>query len=298
LVILVLVDPYTSAIEPELAAKVLEASADTVMLVAPSGHMTVVSTSLTEVLGRPAYYWEGRHVQEMLHPTDVEIFCKLLEQHPTEPGARRRDVVRVRVLSERGAWLMIEARGFTRIEHDSIVGAVVSFRDIRGLVGLSTATFLADATLLPGDAGRSTAIDNRKHIAEQVIPAVMRSCATARQFCVLGIRMTNFEAVAAAHGTTRADEAILGAARAVIEVVRPTDLVSRVTDRSLAVVCPDLDAYAVRGVGDRLRRACTELRLGRGITVDVSIGFALSSGGDDLHDVLDFALVANQLDAA
>lgn len=285
-------------IEPELAAKILEASADTVMVIAPSGHMTIVSTSMSNVLGHPDYYWEGRHIGDMIHPGDVDAFCALLADDPHEPGRVRRDILRVRLLSEAGEWLLVEARGFTRIEHGDTVGSVVTFRDAAGLVGLTSATALADSTLIPSDPTRMASIDNRRIISSEILPGVLRSCASAQHLCVFALRMTNFDAVSKDYGSRKADEAILLAAQAMILVVRPTDLVSRALDRRLVVACPNLDPGAVDRVAARLRTACSEVKLGRGITIQLSIGYALSSGGDDLRQVLDFALDANQLDAA
>jgi len=279
-----------------LAARMMEVSADTVMLVRPSGHIAVVSSTATIRLGRPLDYWEGRHFRDLIHPEDAPAFRRMLDGDPDDPYALRRDVLRVRVLSATtNEWLLLETRGFTRIRHGSIEGSVVSFRDAAGLVGLSESRGLAAATI--ADDGEATdTLDIRQLTAGEILPAVLRNCASAKHLCVIGVRMTNFDAVAAAHGRREADRTVTHSARAIGKVVRPTDFVIRVLDRRLVIACPNLEPGVVMDFAGRVRWACGRIRRASGVTMIPSMGFVLTSGNDDLRQVLDFALEANQLD--
>lgn len=279
-----------------LAARMLEASADTVLLIRPSGHIAVVSSTADRKLGRPLAYWEGRHINELVHPEDAGPFRRMLDGDPSDPYAIRRDVLRVRVLSvTTGEWILLECRGFTRIDHESVTGSVVSFRDAAGLLGLSESRGLAAATIVENGAS-TRSMDNRHLAATQILPSVLRSCASAKHLCVLGLRMTNYDEVAAAHGRRVADRVVVHSADAVTTVIRPSDLVVRITDRRLAITCANLEPSAVSDVAARVRAVCKSVRLAGGATLNASMGFALSSGNDDMRQVLDFALDANQLD--
>lgn len=279
-----------------LAARMMEVSADTVMLIRPSGHIAVVSSTATITLGRPLKYWEGRHFRDLIHPEDAPAFRRMLDGDPEDPYALRRDVLRVRVISATtNEYLLLETRGFTRIRVDSIEGSVVSFRDAAGLVGLSESKGLAAATIAD-DGEPTTTMDNRHLTATEILPSVLRSCAGAKHLCVIGVRMTNFDAVAVTHGRREADRTMTHSARAIVKVVRPTDFVVRVLDRRLVIACPNLEPGVVMEFAGRVRWAVGQIRRASGVTMIPSMGFVLTSGNDDLQQVLDFALEANQLD--
>jgi hypothetical protein len=163
-----------------LASTVLNASADTVAILAPSSRVVFVSTTAPNLLGHAPGKWLGRRLLDHIHPRGFDVFAALL--NPRDGDGPRRDHIRVRLLNSHGDWSSIEAVGFTWVESAGSSGYVVSFRDpINRSVSVGSAA-LAKETLRDSNEG-SASTDNRMSSVQSRRtnnPGWRATCTTAR----------------------------------------------------------------------------------------------------------------------
>ena len=106
-----------------------------------------------------------------------------------------------------------------------------------------------------------TGLYNRRWIDDALPRFIRRYARGGQPFAVLMVDVDHFKNVNDRHGHPTGDRVLVGIARAIRDVVRPTDLVSRYGGEEFLVFLPGADAQGALGVAERVRAAVSELSL-------------------------------------
>ncbi len=89
---------------------------------------------------------------------------------------------------------------------------------------------------------------------------------------------------------------VLRTAHSISAILRSEDVVARVDDQNLAISAANVMTHQeMSDLAHRVLYTCTSLTFPGDTFFEPSIGFALTSQGDDLGEVLDFALSTERL---
>ena len=137
-----------------------------------------------------------------------------------------------------------------------------------------------------------TGLDNRSEVTHELERALAVSARTGRPVALLSVDLDGFKFVNDAFGHHVGDELLQAAADRLRTVVRGGDLLSRTGGDEFVVVCRDL-----RRADDALRSAWRIVDAFRTpfpirdaeVVTTASVGVAVSSGNDSVHDVIEQA---------
>ncbi len=126
--------------------------------------------------------------------------------------------------------------------------------------------------------------------------AHLNSAAAKRDCAVACIDIRDFRAINDWHGYGAGDEVLVGMAQRLRQLMRPGDIVARVSADEFAVLCVDVrDEQAAATIAERLLHVCDEpfTVAGAKAVVDVSVGMAMATPerhGPRLFDAAEGAL--------
>jgi len=136
-----------------------------------------------------------------------------------------------------------------------------------------------------------TGVYNRRWLDQMLPRLLQRSEQDDLPFCVLMIDVDHFKKFNDNYGHAVGDNALCIVAEALVENVRPIDLVVRYGGEEFCVLLPETDLQSGIGAGERLRKAIhkTEICDGSGRPIPgitISAGLAERRTGENADDIL------------
>jgi two-component system, cell cycle response regulator len=147
-----------------------------------------------------------------------------------------------------------------------------------------------------------TGLYNRRYAMPQLATIATCAAKTGGAFAVMVVDLDRFKDVNDRHGHGAGDQVLVEVSRRLTANLRDSDLLARIGGEEFLVALPDAGMQLARSVAERLCQAIEErpirLASGVGLTVTVSIGVAVSSGGgarlasaDQVIEAADLALL-------
>jgi diguanylate cyclase (GGDEF)-like protein/PAS domain S-box-containing protein len=137
-----------------------------------------------------------------------------------------------------------------------------------------------------------TGLANRTLLRDRLAQALARSRREGGETGVLFLDLDNFKDVNDAHGHRTGDAVLAEVGERLQTAVRPADTVARFGGDEFVVVCEEVDAAAVRALGDRLQEAIGVPISIRGIDHRLSASIGIALGRSDPETLLGNADVA------
>jgi len=129
-----------------------------------------------------------------------------------------------------------------------------------------------------------TGLYNRRYAVPQLSAIAARASEHGKDFAVMVVDLDRFKLVNDQHGHAVGDQVLVEVGRRLTGNLRDTDLLARIGGEEFLVVLPDSSMAEARRIAERLCQAVKErpiqLSSGRGLTVTVSIGVAVSTCTD------------------
>ena len=239
-----------------------------------------VNHTYAELLGHPPEDLVGVSFTEVLHPDDraseLDRVQDLLTGRETSLSTESRyvgpdgeflwvlhGVSVVREEDGTPAWFAVSAQDVTerrKVESD--------LRDL-------TATLTERAVRDP-----LTGLANRTLLLERLRSVLARDARTGDSSAVLFLDLDGFKAVNDRYGHAAGDEVLVTVAKRLAAAVRPSDTVARMGGDEFVVLVEGATAAQLDAVLTRLREAVSRPIPTLDLEVGVSIGVAMSTGGD------------------
>lgn len=106
----------------------VENSSDGIYLLAADGLVVYASRAVTRILGHPLDELVGRHLLDLLHPTDRDRASWFFADILSKPGFAVN--VSYRCLHKDGAFRHLEAVGVNRLDEPGVGAIIINFRDV------------------------------------------------------------------------------------------------------------------------------------------------------------------------
>jgi diguanylate cyclase (GGDEF)-like protein/PAS domain S-box-containing protein len=248
---------------------VVHATNDVMVLVTPTGQVSFVSDSVTDVLGWSREELLGRHAGELLYAEDDHLFTPTGAPitHDDEPS----QVFAVRVRHRDGGWRHLEVSSSDRRDDPDIGALLLTARDVTERLELQ----LRLAHQATHDA--LTGLPNRSAVLARGEELLADSTGLA----VLLMDLDRFKEVNDTLGHSYGDRLLAQVGPRLRPLVREVDMVARLGGDEFAVLLPDVTAAEARTAAERLHAALGTPFLvdGLALDIDVSIGIAASADG-------------------
>ena len=139
---------------------------------------------------------------------------------------------------------------------------------------------LIDALVNLSSRDALTGLANRRAFELALAREIDRVARSGEPALLLGLDIDHFKRVNDSHGHNAGDQVIKAVASALIDSVRPMDLVARVGGEEFAIILPNCGSAFGETVAERVRRRVERMPVmvapGQQITVTVSIGGAFA----------------------
>jgi diguanylate cyclase (GGDEF)-like protein/PAS domain S-box-containing protein len=256
-------------------------ASDMIVVLDRNGNVRYETPSVERVLGYRLDELRGSELAELVHPDDAALANGLFAGSvATAEGDATKEL---RLVRSDGTWLFVEVSFTNLLTDPDIDGIVVTIRNVddrkRLEVKLAHQAF-HDVV---------TGLGNRALFSEQVEHALNDARADRGPIAVLFLDLDNFKTVNDSLGHDAGDEVLREISRRIRASVRAADLPARLGGDEFAVLLEwPSSAIAAAGVSDRILAALREpYELdGVGITLDASIGIAISLEGAEGRDEL------------
>jgi diguanylate cyclase (GGDEF)-like protein/PAS domain S-box-containing protein len=277
-------------------------SRDIVVLSNLDGRRLYVSPAVQDALGWTREEWTGRDSAELMHPSDIPAFRRLLKE--ILRGNDRR-TFRYRTRHKDGRYLWMEAN--VRTLPDAISGEpnafVANVRDIS--LRVDAEQKLAEAhQQVQEQAQRDslTELANRRRFDEILDKEWRRGRRTGSPLALLMVDIDNFKRINDTFGHRAGDACLKTLAGVLCQVTRrPGDVAARYGGDEFAVLLPDVDSKSAAMIADniclKVRQQLFQAGVGRSLALTVSVGFAShipqqTTRADQLVESADRALYA------
>ena len=265
---------------------VVHATNDVMALLTPSGQISFVSDSVTEVLGWSREELLGRHAGELLFAEDDDLFTATGAPitHDGEPS----QVFAVRVRHRQGGWRHLEVSSSDRRDDPDIGALLLTARDVTERLELQR-------RLAPQDSHAAlTGLPNRGAVLARGEELLTGSAGSGR-LAVLLMDLDRFKEVNDTLGHSYGDRLLAQVGPRLRPLVRDVDMVARLGGDEFAVLLPDVSVAEAQAAAERLHAALGTPFLvdGLALDVDVSIGVAVCANG-----VADIGTLLRQADIA
>jgi diguanylate cyclase (GGDEF)-like protein/PAS domain S-box-containing protein len=248
---------------------VVHATNDVMVLLTPTGQISFVSDSVTDVLGWAREDLLGQHAGELLYAEDDHLFTPTGAPitHDDEPS----QVFDVRVRHRDGGWRYLEVSSSDRRDDPDIGALLLTARDVTERLELQ----LRLAHQATHDA--LTGLPNRAAVLARGEELLVETTGLA----VLLMDLDRFKEVNDTLGHDYGDRLLAQVGPRLRPLVRDVDMVARLGGDEFAVLLPDVTAAEARTAAERLHAALGTPFLvdGLALDVDVSIGIAVSGNG-------------------
>jgi len=249
----------------------IQNSSDVIMILEPDLTIRYETPSIERVLGHSVGERIGRTPLDIVHPEDAASVQAVLEQVALGEGVERRFECRVRHSDD--SWHVVQAIAKNMIDHESVGGMVVNYRDITDQKALEEQlrrqAFHDDLTGLP----------NRALFIERLQHAIDRLGRQRTPIAVLFIDLDDFKTVNDSLGHTTGDRLLVAVAKRARDCLRSVDTIARLGGDEFAVLLEDVaDAEVPSDIAARILASLRRpLHLHRQeLTIGASIGIAVA----------------------
>ncbi len=267
---------------------VVQATSDVILLVDPSGQISFVSDSVSDLLGRSPQELLGVRPRDFVHPDDL---VRLGAADLPRPGSGIADlpgVLLVRVQHSDGDWRWLEVTTSDR-RTDPVIGALLlTARDVTERIELQ------ERLAYQATHDELTALPNRAAVLERGTE-LLAARRGGEHVAVALLDLDRFKEVNDTLGHGYGDRLLAQVGPRLRPHVRDVDIVARLGGDEFLLVLPDVSAEGARTAAERVRAALNEPFVvdGLALDVDVSIGVAVSAGGPmDIDSLLRQADIA------
>ncbi len=253
---------------------------DIITVVDPTGQVLYASPSSERVLGYPDAWRSTGGILDLVHPDDLAAaaanFTGVLD------GTCGPEPFTTRVRTFAGEWRHLETVGTNLLTEASVHGIVLTSRDV------TERQLLHDELMHRATHDPLTDLPNRATVVQFLERALDRARRERTVAAVCYLDLDGFKAVNDTLGHTAGDAALVEVARRLAGSVRSSDLAARLGGDEFVVVLENVgDANGAVEVTRRLLHQLTTPPLRSGeLTVDVSIGVALSQPDDSARTLL------------
>jgi len=274
-----------TGLEGPQASAILAALTDTLIVMDEMGRMLWVTSDSGELLGHDRDYWVGHSALDLVHPDDLPVVVRLIQEAFTSAGRRRR-FASLRIGST-GRWFPVDVLGFNRLDFEGSPALIISIRDTARELQVAQARQRAERTIAEQRP------ENWSQVAEDVASAVLDSLRPTEKILLLDISLLNAQKIAELTDSSVVQDTMTETTKRLNNSSRDHDIVLQTAQDRLLVIVRDVEhtrtAY-------RLAQRTFELCEGVGLEVPCSfqVGFALASAGDDFAEVRAYAETAAQ----
>ena len=263
--------------ESEERFRLLAENVTDVVCILQAGRFKWIAPGLSRLLGWSPSHWQGRRLEDLCHPDDVEL--ARTAQADVDRGRRRND--RLRIGDDQNIWHWIELHaGPYRRSDGEQVGSVLSLR-------LVDREVQAEAELdRRARYDPLTSLLNRNEVFERIEALAHRQRHGDRSMALMFCDIDHFKEINDSHGHAGGDAVLQALAMRLQEQVRAGDLVGRIGGDELLVVLDGVDDLEqALQFAERLHQNVRQpLTLATGVlTPTLSIGVTLV-GADELMD--------------
>jgi diguanylate cyclase (GGDEF)-like protein/PAS domain S-box-containing protein len=212
----------------------VEAAADVIHVVEPSGVTRYISPGAAAVLGYSQQELVGRHFRVIVDPEDRAMLEDAFDQVvAAPPGAVIEAEFRARSRDDEIRW--VHGRGSNHLQTPGVHALVMNWRDVTVPVELrSRLEYAATHDTLTGLANRSLFID---HLDLALATAARHPDS---RVAVLFCDLDHFKRINDSLGHVAGDALLRDAGQRLRGAVRPGDTVARLGGDEFAVLCPEL----------------------------------------------------------
>lgn len=267
-------------------------SADAMLVVIPSGHISYVSPSIMSILGIRAEALKGQHVTsfvgDYLHPDDATTAASTMREQFAETASQRQSF-EVRLRGADGGWRDVECVAKPLPEGAALEGVLVNLRDVSERNSLRhELTYEALHDELTGLPNRSLLSGRLAHARARFRPLSLVLC-DMDDFSVLNERI--------GHGPS--DEVLATVAARLQQAAHPGDTVARIGSDEFVLVTEG-DAETGRGLAITARDViATPMTVGQErVTPSASLAVADAGPGKSSELLSDAGLAMREAKAA
>jgi diguanylate cyclase (GGDEF)-like protein/PAS domain S-box-containing protein len=255
---------------------VVHATNDVMALLTPTGQVSFVSDSITEVLGWSREQLLGMHASDLLYAEDDHLFTA--DGTPITNDGELSQVFPVRVRHRDGGWRHLEVSSSDRRDDPDIGALLLTARDVTERLELQREL----AHQATHDA--LTGLPNRAAVLAR--GAELLSGAPGRnRLAVLLMDLDRFKEVNDTLGHSYGDRLLSQVGPRLRPLVRDVDLVARLGGDEFAVLLPDATVAEAQAAAERLRVALGTPFLVDGLALDVDVSIGVAVCGDGVTDV-------------
>jgi diguanylate cyclase (GGDEF)-like protein/PAS domain S-box-containing protein len=255
---------------------VVHATNDVMVLLTPTGHVSFVSDSISDVLGWSREDLLGRHAGELLYPEDDHLFTDTGAPitHEGEPS----QVFLVRVRHRDGGWRHLEVSSSDRRGDPDIGALLLTARDVTERLELQhRLAHQATHDALTGLPNRGALLAR----GEELLAAPTGAGGLA----VLLMDLDRFKEVNDTLGHSYGDRLLAQVGPRLRPLVREVDMVARLGGDEFAVLLPDVTVVQAQAAAERLHAALGTPFLVDGLALDVEVSIGVAVSGGDEADV-------------
>ena len=253
-------------------------ASDVIAIIGAPGVLTYISPGIERLTGQPASHWIGTCVPPV-RPEDIAgVVEKLHAVRDAGPGATISFDTRTVHPARGTVWVNIT---FTNLLHDpAVAGIIANLSDITGT------RLYQDQLAYQASHDSLTGLANRALFSTEVQQAIDAGVGDHQVLAL--IDLDDFKAVNDTFGHSVGDGLLTTVADRLSTNVRPGDVVARLGGDEFAVLFSNVDTDQVEAVTQRLLAMLHEplTIAGNDLHVTASLGFATSSRGDDVGQLL------------